>query len=66
VETIPSRLLALRSPSHSPDELARKLRQQTPPVFTRIHDDAVLLDFRTVRPEEDKDVFAAVRGLFTP
>jgi L-seryl-tRNA(Ser) seleniumtransferase len=66
VETIPTRLLALRSPAASPDELARKLREQIPPVFTRIHNDAVLLDFRTIRAEEDGDVTAAVQRLFIP
>jgi len=63
VETIPTKLLALRGPA-SPDDLARKLRRQTPAVFTRIHDDAVLFDFRTIRPEEDKHIVDAVSRLF--
>jgi len=66
VDTIPSKLLALRSASDSPDELARKLRHQIPAVFTRIHDDAVLFDFRTIRPEEDKVIVEAVTRLFIP
>jgi len=66
VETIPSKLLALRSSSASPDELARRLRHQVPAVFTRIHDDAVLFDFRTIRPEEDKVIVEAVIRLFIP
>ena len=66
VEVIPTRLLALQSASASPDDLARKLRRQVPAVFTRIHDDAVLFDFRTIRPEEDKDIIEAVCRLFTP
>jgi len=66
VDTIPSRLLALRSASDSPDELARRLRRQTPAVFTRIHDDAVLFDFRTIRPEEDRVIVEAVTRLFIP
>jgi len=64
VETIPTKLLALRGAPASPDDLARKLRRQTPAVFTRIHDDAVLFDFRTIRPEEDKDIVDAVSRLF--
>ena len=64
VETIPTKLLALRGAPTSPDDLARKLRRQTPAVFTRIHDDAVLFDFRTIRPEEDKDIVDAVSRLF--
>ena len=64
VETIPTKLLALRGAPASPDDLACKLRRQTPAVFTRIHDDAVLFDFRTIRPEEDKDIVDAVSRLF--
>ena len=63
VETIPTKLLALRGPA-SPDDLARKLRRQMPAVFTRIHDYAVLFDFRTIRPEEDKHIVDAVSRLF--
>ena len=66
VEVIPSKLLALRDASTSPDDLARKLRHQVPAIFTRIHNDAVLFDFRTIRPEEDKDIVVAVGRLFTP
>jgi L-seryl-tRNA(Ser) seleniumtransferase len=66
VETIPSKLLALKGESASPDNLAGKLRHQVPAVFTRIQDDAVLFDFRTIRPEEDKDIIEAVTHLFIP
>ena len=66
VEVIPTKLLALRSASASPDDLARRLRHQIPAVFTRIHNDALLFDFRTIRPDEDKDIVEAVRRLFTP
>ncbi len=66
VETIPTKLLALRSASASSDDLARKLRHHVPAVFTRIHSDDVLFDFRTIRPEEDKDIVEAVGRLFTP
>jgi len=66
VQTIPTKLLVLRSTSISPDDLARKLRHQVPAVFTRIQNDAVLFDFRTIRPEEDKDIIEAVIRLFIP
>jgi len=65
VETIPSKLLALRADSLSPDDLARKLRRQTPAVFARIQKDALLFDFRTIRPEEDREIELAVGRLFT-
>ncbi len=53
-ETLPTRLLALRVPS--PDALARQLRQCDPPVVARIEDDALVLDPRTVLPEQDKEL----------
>jgi len=53
VETLPSKVLAVRSSGLSPEELARRLRLGTPPVFARIHKDAVLFDLRTIQPGED-------------
>ena len=53
-ETLPTRLLALRVPS--PDDLAGRLRACDPPVVARLEDNAVLLDPRTVLPEQDPDL----------
>jgi len=53
VETLPSKVLAVRSLSLSPEEIARRLRFGMPPVFARIHKDAVLFDLRTIQPGED-------------
>ena len=64
VETIPTICLSVASASPGPDELARALRLGTPPVFSRIHRDAVLFDFRTVLPGEDAIVAEAVRKAF--
>jgi L-seryl-tRNA(Ser) seleniumtransferase len=66
VETIPSKLLALRATSASPDDLARELRRQVPAVFVRIQKDTLLFDFRTIRPEEDRDLVRAIDRLFAP
>jgi L-seryl-tRNA(Ser) seleniumtransferase len=63
VETIPSKVLAVRVPGLAPDELARRLRFLTPPVFARIHKDAVLFDLRTIQPGEDVLVERALIGL---
>jgi L-seryl-tRNA(Ser) seleniumtransferase len=60
VEMIPTKLLSLSAPSVGPDELAKKLRRRTPPVFTRIAKDSVLFDFRTIQPEEDNLVLQAI------
>jgi L-seryl-tRNA(Ser) seleniumtransferase len=53
VETLPSKVLAVKAPGLSPEDLARRLRFHTPPIFARIHRDAVLFDFRTIQPGED-------------
>jgi L-seryl-tRNA(Ser) seleniumtransferase len=66
VEEIPTKVLTIRCASAPPDDLVKRLRQQVPAVFARIHDDAVLFDFRTIRPEEDGEITEAVLRLFTP
>jgi len=53
VETLPTKVLSVRSAGLPAEDLARRLRLLTPPVFARIHKDAVLLDFRTIQPSED-------------
>ena len=46
-----------------PQLLSRKLRQQVTPVVGRISEDVLLLDPRSVLPEEDEAVIEALRGL---
>ena len=50
---IPSWLLDLRLDGCGPDALDALLRQADPPVIARIDQDRLLLDLRTVQPEED-------------
>ena len=52
VETIPTILLQVKPESGSAERLARSLRHSNPPIFTRVHKDAVLFDFRTIQPGE--------------
>lgn len=61
-ETLPSRLLCIRPHTISSDALARRLRHADPPVFARIHRDAVLFDLRTIQPWEDSIVCRAILG----
>ncbi|MEI2689970.1 MAG: L-seryl-tRNA(Sec) selenium transferase [Anaerolineae bacterium] len=57
-ETLPTRLLAL--PGLPPDRLAARLRAGRPPVVARIVDDALCFDPRTVLPEQDELLLAAI------
>jgi L-seryl-tRNA(Ser) seleniumtransferase len=50
---LPTRLVALAREGLSADALEERLRQLDPPIIARIEDDRVVLDLRTVRPEED-------------
>jgi len=52
--SIPTFLLQIKPKSANPDDLAARLRLGNPAVFTRIAEDALLLDLRTVFPEEVK------------
>ena len=52
-ETMPTKVLAIRSAALSAEDIARRLRFLSPPIFARIHKDAVLFDFRTIQPGED-------------
>ena len=64
-ETLPTRLVAIQTPS--PDDVARRLRLGHPPVVGRIERDQLLLDPRTVLPEQDDDLLrtaaAYIRGM---
>jgi L-seryl-tRNA(Ser) seleniumtransferase len=59
-QTLPTRALALEVPS--PDALAAHLRAADPPVVARIEDDRLLLDPRTVLPEQDKALIEVIHG----
>jgi L-seryl-tRNA(Ser) seleniumtransferase len=60
-ENLPGFVLAL-SPK-SPDKFLAKLRQNVPPVIARAENDRVLLDPRTVLPEQEPVLLAALRKL---
>ncbi|MCL5046060.1 MAG: L-seryl-tRNA(Sec) selenium transferase [Actinobacteria bacterium] len=57
-ETLPTRLIAIASgpDGPAPMELAARLRRMDPPVVARLERSLLLLDLRTVRPEEDRVV----------
>ena len=59
-QILPTRVLALEVPS--PDALAARLRAADPPVVARIEGDRLLLDPRTVLPEQDATLIEAMRA----
>jgi L-seryl-tRNA(Ser) seleniumtransferase len=55
---LPTALVALAHSSESAAQLERRLREQSPPVIARIENDRVVLDLRTVAPEDDATLAA--------
>jgi L-seryl-tRNA(Ser) seleniumtransferase len=58
--TLPTRVLALRS--RDPDALSARLRAGDPAVVGRIEEGALVLDPRTVAPDEEEPLLRAVRA----
>jgi L-seryl-tRNA(Ser) seleniumtransferase len=60
-EILPTYVLALEN--QNPSRTLSRLRQNDPPVICRTHDDRILLDPRTVLPEQDSIVISALQSL---
>jgi len=60
---LPTWLVAIEKAGTTPDGLEAALRRQTPPIIARIERDRVLLDLRTVVPEEDSALLACIARL---
>ncbi len=60
-ERLPSFAVAIQI--EQPDCLAARLRDATPPVVARIDEGRLLLDLRTIAPEEDRTVIGALKKL---
>jgi L-seryl-tRNA(Ser) seleniumtransferase len=61
-ESLPTFLLALDG--KSPDRCLKKLRRQQPPIIARTEKDRILLDPRTVLPEEDGALLVGLMNAF--
>jgi L-seryl-tRNA(Ser) seleniumtransferase len=61
-ETLSTSLLAL--PAASSNRFLQRLRQADPPIIARLQDDLVLLDPRTVLPEQEDQLLNALVRLF--
>src|SRR2546422_4689556 len=51
---LPTTLLAITSKTRRAHQLAARLRASAPPAIARVEEDRVLLDLRTVFPEQDR------------
>jgi L-seryl-tRNA(Ser) seleniumtransferase len=61
---LPTTLIALTSLSLSAEELATRLRGSDPPVIARVDEGQVLLDLRTVFPEQDPALYQVLARVF--
>jgi L-seryl-tRNA(Ser) seleniumtransferase len=61
--TLPSFALSIACDGTSAEELAAKLRANDPPIVARVEEDRVLLDFRTLFPDQDATVRDALARL---
>lgn len=57
---IPSRLISVRSRSLSPTKIEAQLRKQSPPILARVENDCLLIDLRTVFPQDDLQIIQAL------
>jgi L-seryl-tRNA(Ser) seleniumtransferase len=60
---LPTRLLGLACAGVSADQLAERLRAFDPPIVARVEEGRVLLDLRTVFPEQDEVVIHALQRI---
>jgi L-seryl-tRNA(Ser) seleniumtransferase len=58
-ETLPTWLLALEGKHLA--EMASRLRAQSPSIIARIEDDRLVLDPRTVLPEQEPELLQALK-----
>jgi len=58
---LPSWTVRVKVTELSPQELAHRLRTQDPPIVTRVENDDVVLDLRTVDPKDDPAVLSALQ-----
>ncbi|MFO7675600.1 MAG: L-seryl-tRNA(Sec) selenium transferase [bacterium] len=63
-ESLESRAVAVRPKKMGLEELARRMRLGSPPVFGRIEDDEYLLDFRTLSRQEIPELARALVAVF--
>ena len=60
---LPTRLIALTDATLSADELCSRMRASDPPIIARVEEGRVLLDLRTVFPQQDATLATALASL---
>ena len=60
---LPTKLISLRSPRLTASKIEHQLRISVPPILTRVERDSVLVDLRTVFPEDDAGLVEALMKL---
>jgi L-seryl-tRNA(Ser) seleniumtransferase len=60
---LPTRLLAISHEDLTAADLTARLRQSDPPIVARVEEGGVLLDLRTVFPEQDEALVNALQAL---
>lgn len=63
-ENIPTKVVAISIKNASPDKLALNLRKSEPPIFSRIRDNKIILDLRTIFPEDEEEIIKAFKKLY--
>ena len=61
--TLPTRVLAIACEGMSADELSERLRASDQPIIARVEEGCVLLDLRTVFPEQDEVVTSSLQNI---
>lgn len=59
---IPTKLISVTSTGFNPAEIEAKLRANVPPIIARIEDDRLLIDLRTVSPDDETTILTALES----
>jgi len=60
----PTYVVSIKSENISVNELEEKLRKGSPPIITRIKEDSLIIDARTVRDEDIEDLLEGIKKVF--
>jgi L-seryl-tRNA(Ser) seleniumtransferase len=60
---LPTKLISIRSQESSAGKIETRLRANSPAILTRVENERVLLDLRTVFPEQEADLLDALKAL---